>query len=494
MRWLFTVALLTAQPMSPATIVVEGGCSLEDAIVAANTNSAVGGCAAGSGDDLIQLTGNISLTAPLPTITSPVTIDGNGFEVRREDGAPEFRILEFDSFQSNGGVANLAVSNGIAERGGGLWVRMREFSMENLRVIGNKAVGADAASAGGGIEIEADDATLVNSTVADNITDGFGGGLYLDWYSNLTIEATTVSGNHAGWDGGGIHFTSNTTNSLINSTVSGNSADRSAGGIRDVVTGYYGSYPPSYGLDLVNSTIVANSAPVFGGVSMSSLNDDNHFSNTIIAGNTGSDCNSTFFHDLGGNFEDDGSCGLPQIAPGIDFDLALTDNGGPTRTHALLRGSVAIEAGVDCTQATDQRGFPRSPDCDSGSVEYGSAPVGASIDGLLGIKVNCENEESLQSVAFGLDGETSWDCEAHGLLVNRGDRITQTITSHVETSARGSVIGLVGRRAACRNQTTATAADMLLLSTNAWDCEAAGLTVAPGDRVVIVLRGRALSG
>lgn len=486
------LALLAGSPLTPATIVVEGDCSLADAIISANTNQATGGCPAGSGADLILLTGDISLTSALPIITTAVTIDGQGFEVRRDDGAPEFRILEFDSFSAIGGVANLTVRNGVAERGGGLRVDMREFSMESLTVVGNQAIGAGAASAGGGIEIEADTATLINSTIADNVTDGFGGGIYLSWYSDLAIEGTTVSGNHAGWDGGGINFSSNTNNSLVNSTVSGNSADRLAGGIRDLVSGYYGVYPPDYGIDLIHTTITGNSAPTYGGVLISSFNDDNHFANTIIAGNSGDNCSSTFFDDQGGNFDDDGSCALPQVVPGADFDLALTDNGGPTRTHALLRGSVAVEAGVDCSLTTDQRGFPRSPDCDSGSVELGAAPVGGSIEGLAGIKVKCENEETLQSVLFDIGGSASWDCEAQGLLVSRGDRITQTITADADSAARGSVIGLIGRRAACRNQTTATASEVLMLSTNAWDCEAAGLTIAPGDRVVVVLRARVL--
>jgi hypothetical protein len=55
----------------------------------------------------------------------------------------------------------------------------------------------------------------------------------------------------------------------------------------------------------------------------------------------------------------------PRIGP-------LANNGGPTRTHALLAGSPAIDAAsaADCP-ATDQRGVsrPQGTGCDIGSYE-----------------------------------------------------------------------------------------------------------------------------
>ena len=41
----------------------------------------------------------------------------------------------------------------------------------------------------------------------------------------------------------------------------------------------------------------------------------------------------------------------------------LADNGGPTRTHALLPGSPAINKGAGCP-ARDQRGKQRQGKCD----------------------------------------------------------------------------------------------------------------------------------
>lgn len=56
----------------------------------------------------------------------------------------------------------------------------------------------------------------------------------------------------------------------------------------------------------------------------------------------------------------------PQVGP-------LQDNGGPTRTHALLVGSPAIDAGTNSgVAATDQRGFPRISNgiTDMGAYEF----------------------------------------------------------------------------------------------------------------------------
>src|SRR5262245_37053369 len=83
------LALSNAPPAQAASITVNGTCSLIDAITAANTDTATGGCSAGSGADTITLPGGtITLTSinngsggtanGLPQITSTITIDGNG--------------------------------------------------------------------------------------------------------------------------------------------------------------------------------------------------------------------------------------------------------------------------------------------------------------------------------------------------------------------------------------------------------------------------------
>src|SRR5262249_31184738 len=98
--------------------------------------------------------------------------------------------------------------------------------------------------------------------------------------------------------------------------------------------------------------------------------------NTIVANNfPGGNC-AVVGVSAGHNLSSDGSCGF--TAPGdlnnTDPMLGpLTNNGGPTETHALLAGSPAIDAGSgDCPPAgADQRGIVRAQGaaCDIGAYE-----------------------------------------------------------------------------------------------------------------------------
>ena len=56
----------------------------------------------------------------------------------------------------------------------------------------------------------------------------------------------------------------------------------------------------------------------------------------------------------------------------------LQDNGGPTLTHAVLSGSLALEAGGGECPATDQRDVirPWVSACEIGAVESNSAFTG----------------------------------------------------------------------------------------------------------------------
>jgi hypothetical protein len=64
----------------------------------------------------------------------------------------------------------------------------------------------------------------------------------------------------------------------------------------------------------------------------------------------------------------------------------LVDNGGPTRTHALLPGSPAIDSSRATCPATDQRGVARPQDgngdgaavCDIGAYERAGTASGAT--------------------------------------------------------------------------------------------------------------------
>src|SRR6476646_7807670 len=179
--------------------------------------------------------------------------------------------------------------------------------------------------------------TVSNSTVSGNSAD-LGGGIYSYW-SAVTIVNSTLSGNSAETSGGGI-YAEGPLVEISNSTISGNSAGTTGGAIFNNTSGY---------VRIENSTLSGNSAGSGGGVYTVSGVD---VSNTILnAGVSGENIfnNGGVVTSYGYNLSsDDGGGYLNGPGDRIHTDPLLgplQDNGGLTFTHALLRGSPAIDAG-----------------------------------------------------------------------------------------------------------------------------------------------------
>ncbi len=221
--------------------------------------------------------------------------------------------------------------------------------------------------------------TLNDSTVSGNVAGdptnggGTGPGIWNHTDATLTLNGCTVSGNSAKGNlsyspsrGGGIANYGTLT--LNDSTVSGNSASQGFGG------GISNSLGTST-LALNHSTVSGNSATDGGGI-------DNRGTlasrSTLIARNTGGG-------DLKGNVTSQGHnlIGNSQGGNGYRTDLGdlldvdpllgpLQDNGGLTRTRALLPASPAIEHGDGATSpAFDQRG-PGYPRIAGGTIDIGA--------------------------------------------------------------------------------------------------------------------------
>lgn len=167
---------------------------------------------------------------------------------------------------------------------------------------------------------------------------------------------STVTGNSAD-SGGGILNSDRlggASITLVNSTVASNSARQGGGGIAQA-DGLEGPNP----VFLANTLVALNTAPsgpdLLGGFGA-------RFS--LVGDGTGSGLTNTDGNQVG-NVSPNGSPIDPRLGP-------LADNGGPTRTHALLLGSPAIDAAStpDCPP-TDQRGTmrPQAAACDIGSYE-----------------------------------------------------------------------------------------------------------------------------
>lgn len=263
------VAALGIAPMPVAqadTINVGGTCTLVDAITAANTDTATGGCAAGSGADTIDLqsgtmytltTVNNPQSGPngLPSITSNIIIQGNGATITRGGGAPNFRFFHV-AITGTLTLRNLTLSNGRVQGGagglggagggggagmGGAIFNLGELTLDNCTLSGNTAIGGNGGNGlynnggggGGGMGGGGGNSSGYGAGGGGGFTGaggqgngssgsyyGGGGGGRAGDYSNPRVGG---SGNGPGGDGGDA-------NSTQASVLSGENSDTGGGG------------------------------------------------------------------------------------------------------------------------------------------------------------------------------------------------------------------------------------------------------------------------
>ncbi|MFA5400008.1 MAG: choice-of-anchor U domain-containing protein, partial [Dehalococcoidia bacterium] len=221
---------------------------------------------------------------------------------------------------------------------------------------------------------------LYDCTVRNNV--GLGTGGILNW-GTLYINRCTVSGNY-GAHGGGIE--NRGTLYMCNCTISGNSASGSEGG-GGIYNGQGDEMTSEY------STIANNRATDASAKGGGFYNEGTAtFESTIVGNNTAGDAaHNNGYTEPGGvtdsngyNLDSENSCGFNVGTDLINTDPLLgplQDNGGPTFTHALLHGSLAIDHGIgEGFPAVDQRGVPRwqGSTCDTGAYELTQASVATS--------------------------------------------------------------------------------------------------------------------
>jgi CSLREA domain-containing protein len=236
---------------------------------------------------------------------------------------------------------------------------------------------------GGGITVGNAAMALTNTTVADNESTDWAGGVYCTHGSTCTIRDCTIAYNKSAFRGGGLTGTnSNTT--VVNTTISGNVASSLGGGGVSSFTG-------TMLLDFV--TVAGNSSPAGGGGIQRALSTLTVRS-SLVADNSGGgspDCSGAITSGGYNLVENLTGCGLvvgtgdvTGVDPGL---LGLADNGGSTETHALTPASAAVDAipagtnGCGSTVTTDQRGEFRPLDgddsgtaaCDKGAFELAGA-------------------------------------------------------------------------------------------------------------------------
>ncbi len=365
----------TADPGEGTCTTDPGGCTLREAITAANVDSVE--------DDQIpiQTTGIIDLQSQLPAVSTPTTISGPGQQnltIRRQTGT--FVVLAtappMDTTVRIEGVRLADGTSGLAASGPGRTEVDRVWIRGNVTNLG----------AGGGVVAGSGSVSISNSTISGNVANG-GGGIFATGTAFIGIINSTIAGNSTPDAGGGIISDSNATVEISSSTVVGNTADSdntgsgTGGGLSDGAAGTV------FGEFRIANTIVADNrvgttAPVQNQCAGGTF--DSYGYNLLST----DDMNCTGFDDTTDRFNPN-----PLIG-------ALAQDGLPTPVIPLLAGSPAIDAGytnvgplpfVAPCPASDQRGLPRGGSngpCDIGAFEFQKPlPPSAGIAEVLSAKL-----------------------------------------------------------------------------------------------------------
>jgi hypothetical protein len=335
----------------------------------------------GGVDDNDEMTGSAIQT---------VSLNGGG-AIFNDGGA-----LALEDVVLTDNASNNPIGGAIANTGGSLTMTDVTFSQ-------------NGAAVGGALRIRSGTVVGTGVTFAGNFGEFGGGSVYIDGGS-LTLTNSTIDGS-AGLDGYGIGIqNAGGSVSLLNDTISGSQG--------------YALETNRGASTTVENTIIA--AGGRGGCVPANRQDSVTDATTAAAVTV----------DAGNNIDQNGDCGLsgPGDQTGDPVLATLADNGGPTKTDALLVGSPAIDAGNgDGCPPTDQRGVSRDSGCDVGayaaqflgdpSATTNEAQVNGSDDATLNATIDTAGEGG----AYAFEWGTTLDLGNETPLVGAGIASGQTV-------------------------------------------------------------------
>lgn len=351
---LLAALALTVTPARAATTITltaswdslagDGLCSLREAIIAANTDTAVDACPAGNGADTIilpagqydltlaginedaALTGDLDITEDLILIgegSATTTINANSIDRAFHIWTP---VVEISGVTITVGDSGLGVGGGI----------LNVYGM--LTLTDSSVDGNTAEFSGGGIGNFMYAIVTITDSSVDGNTSGFGHGGGIFNHGTLTITNSSVDDNTAEYSGGGIFNTGTTT--VTNSTVSGNSG----GGIYNTELAYIGS----------SATVIITNSSVDGNTTGGGIVNENTLTVTdsTISNNTSSNAGGGI---VNGSFE--------------SVSTATITNSTISGNSAALGGGVYNFSTVTITNSTLSG---NSADFDGGGIYNGN--------------------------------------------------------------------------------------------------------------------------
>lgn len=381
-------------------------------------------------------------------IFNNATIIGAGAGATIIDGSGNGSVISiYGSNATTVTISGVTVQNGAASLGGGLSVYGATLNLSASTVTNNTGY-----FHGGGLRNDQGIVNIDRCTISNN-TMPFNDGAGIRNFGRMTITNSTIANNTtAGGFGGGIAHSGLLT--MVNCTVSGNSG------------GYGGGIGSDGAVELSFCTFVGNASTALpgGGVlnfANSTVIKHSIFADSPIGGNYSFPSGGVTA--TGANFSTDGA--LPGFTVVTSAQLALgalAYNGGPTATHALLPGSVALDAAADGTAADglavseDQRGTtrPQGAAADAGAFE------------LTVVLTPTQQVAALTAAVNAIGGLTGND--AAGLL-SKLDSATSSLAKGNKKAANGQIGAFINQVNALKNsrRLTAVQAQSLTAAANA---------------------------
>ena len=463
-------AAITVNSLSDAA-ASDGACTLREAISNANLDSTDGSvdCAAGSGADTITISvsGTISLTQPLPDLSSDMTIDGLGMSqttITRSASAAEFRI--FTKTAGAATISQMTISGGIVRGaagtsgesvyGGGIRSSAGPLTLDSVQVSSNQIISGYAAGLGGFVSqafgggvYSFHALTLINSAVIQNSATGgngalfpgraFGGGIAA--LGDLTITNSSIShnsstgGNNTGGrggpaHGGGIYIRpSDWPNLSAEAVITGStiSDNRSTGGDGTYVGPIAGGVATGAGVETEGGTVTLR------------LNRSVVSNNVVTAGNEG--------FSLGGGFRINPSShlfasdclisGNKALGPFGGYGGGIGSEGDLTVTGSTVTGNEGSDGGG--INAQSDTIIDRTTI--SNNTATGAGNTSGGID-FFGLTLNITNSTISGNVATGTDATSG------GMWIGGGDTVTVINSTITNNSASGpeSASGMIIER------------------------------------------------